>query len=113
MAKAGFEKLGGKVEHFEHTIGKVDAFVGTSGGPVDAYGDEEKKEKDAINMDAAKAFSEKVLSTVDAMGTDMPKKSGKPGQFCSNSGDHFKEGSVTASGDDAGKGKSNQSSTRA
>lgn len=110
--ETNFSNYGGKVDHQEHTVGKVAAFVGESGGPVDPFGDWEKKEKSAINMDAGKAFNEKTLSKVDAMGTDAAKKSGKPGQFSSNNGDHFKVGTVNPSGDDAGKSSSGQSSKR-
>lgn len=112
MAKAEFKGYGGVVDHFEHEMGKIAPFVEKSGGPVDAFGDEEKKEKSAIDMNAAEAFNKKSYTEVDASGTEMPKKSGRPGQFCDNKGDHFKVGEVDPSGNDAGKKESYQTSTR-
>ena len=118
MAKAEFNGYGGKVEHFEHEMGAGQKFNDVSGGAghVDAFGDEEKKEKDAIDMNAGEAFNKKDLAKIDVMGTDCPKKSGKPGQFDSNKGDHFKtdteNGSIDPFGTDAGKSKSWQNTSR-
>lgn len=111
-----FNNYGGKEDFLAVKDGKVAAFVEKSGGPVDPYGDEEKKEKDAMNMNAAGAFNKKDLSKIDAEGTDYPKKSGKPGQFEDNKGDHFKteeeNDDVDPFGTDCAKSKSWQTSTR-
>lgn len=108
-----FSTYGGKEDFLPCAEGKIAAFVEKSGGPVDPYGDTEKKEKGSIDMNAAEAFHEKSYTKVDAMGTEAAKKGGKPGQFSSNSGDHFKVGDVDPSGNEAGKGKSGQNSKRA
>jgi hypothetical protein len=113
MAKNSFEAYGGKVGHFDHKEGKIAAFSEVSGGPIDPFGDMEKKEKDTLDMNAGESFNKKDLSKIEAMGTDYPKKSGKPGQFCDNSGDHFTVEDVSPSGDEAGKTKSYQTSKRA
>lgn len=108
MAKKNFENYGGAVDHFEHEEKPGQEFNEVSGGGsrVDPFGDVEKKEKDSLDMNAGEAFNKKDYTKVDAMGTDYPKKGGKPGQFCDNTGDHFKVEDVDPSGNDAGKKQS-------
>lgn len=113
MAKAEFNGYGNKpAPDLSFEEGKVAPFVEKSGGPVDPYGDMEKKEKDSIDMNAGEAFNKKDYTKVEAMGTDYAKK-GTSGQRCDNNGDHFKVGDVSPMGDDAGKSKSGQTSKRA
>lgn len=111
MAKAEFNSYGGKEEFLEHKDGKIDAFVEKSGGPVDPFGDEEKKEKDTIDMNAGEAFNKKDYTKVEAMGTDYAKK--KYNQVEEHEdGEHFNTEEVDAFGNDAGKKKSFQSDKR-
>lgn len=111
MAKTDFSSYGGKEDFLEHTQGKVAAFVSKSGGPVDPFGDVEKKGRDALDMNAGEAFNKKDYTKVEAMGTDYAKK--KISQRSDNTGDHFKVGEVDPSGNEAGKDKSGQTSNRA
>lgn len=108
MAKAQFEGYKGKTEFLDHETKKYDGFVETQGGPVDPYGDEEKKEKSAIDMNAGEAFNHKDLTKIEAMGTDYPKK-GNFGQMNDNKGEHFKVEEVVPMGNEAGKTESYQS----
>ena len=112
MAKSEFEKYGkSDPGHFEHKIGAGKAFNEKSGGEVDAFGDEEAKEKDAIDMNAGEAFNKADYTKIDAMGTDYAKKP-KVGQFSDNKGDHFKVEDVDPSGNDAAKPQSYQTVKR-
>lgn len=111
MAKAEFNGYGGKQDFLPCEAGKVAPFVDKSGGPVDAYGDWEKKEKSAIDMNAGAAFNKKDFTKVEAMGTECAKK--KVAQRSDNNGDHFSVGEVAPFGNEAGKDKSYQSSKRA
>ena len=97
---AEFEKYS-KAEHIEHTIGAGKEFNTKSGGDVNPFGEFEKKSGNGDQMNAEKAFTEKTLRIVDAMGTDSPKKDNK-GQK-TEKGDHFVVGEVTPEGQDAGK----------
>lgn len=90
--------------------GKLPEFNEVQGGgeEVDPFGNDEKKAKDTLNMEAATIQSKKFLFKVDADGTDMPKKSNK-GQMTEKD-DHFKVSTeVDAFGTDAGKKASGQS----
>lgn len=111
MAKMDFTKYGGKCDFLEMKKGGGAPFVETGGGPVDAFGDEEAKEADAIDMNAGEAFNKKDFTKIEAMGTEYPKK-GTPGQRSDNKGDHFKVDEVNAYGDDAGKKTSFQEVSR-
>lgn len=108
MAKMSFKNYGGNTDHidFEECAGQEFNNVSGGGKHVDPLGDDEKKEKDAMNMNAAQAFNKSDYTKVDVSGTDAAKKSGKPGQFSDNKGDHFKVGDVDPSGNDAAKKES-------
>lgn len=111
MAKASFENYGKKADFLEHKVEKLPTFNDVSGGgaSVDPYGNSEKKEADAIDMNAGEAFNKKDYTKVEAMGTDYPKK-GNSGQRCDNNGDHLKaETDIAPGGSDAGKTQSFQS----
>lgn len=112
MAKAEFEKYGnGKAESLDFTQGPGKEFTTKSGGDVDAFGDWEKKKKDAIDMNAGEAFSKKDFTKVEAMGTEYPKK-GTAGQRSDNKGDHLKVEDVTPMGNDCGKSQAFQPTKR-
>jgi len=111
MAKADFKNYGGKTDFPEFKTGAGKTFNEKSGGDVDPYGDSEKKEADAIDMNAGEAFNKKSYQAVDADGTDAPKK-GNAGQRSDNNGDHFKVEDVAAAGNDCGKSQSFQTVKR-
>lgn len=115
MAKADFEKYnGGQSEFIHYGEKKFDGFNDVQGGGehVDPYGNMEKKERDALDMNAGEAFNKKDLSKIDAMGSDYPKK-GNYEQKNSNKGEHFSteeaNESINPFGTEAGKSKSFQS----
>lgn len=115
MAKVEFNSYGGKQEFLPCEDGKVDAFVEKSGGPVDPFGDWEKKEKDAIDMNAGEAFNKKDYTKIEAMGTDYPTKpNASNGSQIKDKDDHFAVSTydVDPMGTDASKSKSGQTSTR-
>lgn len=112
MAKAEFEGYGGKEDFLPCKTGPGKTFNDKSGGDIDAFGDWEKKEKDAIDMNAGEAFNKKDYTKVEAMGTDYPKKSGKPGQFSDNKDDHFKVEMVDPYGNSEAKSQSYQTVKR-
>lgn len=106
--------LGGKQDFIEMKDGKVAPFVGSSGGPVDAYGDLEKCETNSADMNAASAFTQRTLSKIDVMGTDAPTKSASStGARSDNTGDHLTVSTtVEPYGTDAGKKASGQTTKR-
>ena len=70
MAKADFENYGKSDAgdlHFKTGAGAQ--FNDKSGGPIDPYGDVEKKEKDAIDMNAGEAFNKKDYTKIEVMGS--------------------------------------------
>lgn len=78
----------GTAEHLEHTIkSTIGPFNKVQGGSVDPFGEVEKKDSGAINMNAAEAFNKKKLYIVETMGTDEAKKSNKG--MKTEKGDHF------------------------
>jgi hypothetical protein len=81
VKKAEFKNYGGKEDFHDHEEKKFSGPNDVQGGDINPYGDMEKKEKSAIDMNAGEAFNKKDFTKVDAMGTEAPKKSGKPGQF--------------------------------
>ena len=115
MAKQEWSGYGGKEDFLKHEEGKVAGFVEKSGGDVDPYGDELKKDKSAINMDAGKAFNHTFTTQVDAMGTDMAKKLVNQVEQ-KQDGYHFnteeKDHNIDPYGTFAGKDKSGQTSKR-
>lgn len=111
MARIAFDNYGSNEAFLEHKDGKVASFVAKSGGPVDAFGDWEKKDKTSDDMNAGEAFNKSDYTKVEASGTDYPKKKSK--QRSDNTGDHFSVGEVDPSGNDAAKSKSFQSDRRA
>jgi hypothetical protein len=109
MAKAEYSKY--KDAEFSPTkTGKGNNFVETSGGDVDAYGDVEKKESSAINMNAGEAFNKADYTKVDAEGTEAGKK-GNKGQK-QGKDDHLKQEEVMPDGNDCGKTQSYQTVKR-
>lgn len=110
--QAEFKSYNGKTEFFEHEEKKFAEPNEKQGGPIDPYGDVEKKENSAINMNAGEAFNKKFTQQVDAEGSDYPKK-GNYDQMDSNKGEHFKtetdNADIDPSGTDCGKSTSYQS----
>lgn len=101
MAKAEFDKYGkSKTEFSPVKTGTLPPFINVSGGPIDPFGNDESKEKDAIDMNAGEAFNKGDYTKIDVMGSDYPTASAKTnGQRSDNDGDHFKVGTVDPSGD--------------
>lgn len=117
MAKLISDSFGkSEVEHFACKEEKISAFVDKSGGPVDPFGDMEKKDKSAIDMNEGEAFNHKFVQQVDAMGSEYPKAKGNKGQFKDDKDDHFKteeaNDAINPFGTEAGKSKSHQTSKR-
>lgn len=109
--RGAFETIGNKKEVFEATKTKKPAGPPTTqGGGVDPFGTECAKEKDAMNMNAGKAFNESFFTKIEAMGDDYPKTSvqKKAGGFDHNKDDHLKtdtdNASIAPHGTDCGKG---------
>lgn len=112
---AEFKGYGRGEDFMEHEMGKVAPFVEKSGGPIDPYGDTEKKEKNRIDMNAGIAFNKDNYTKVDTMGTDMPKK--HPSMVEQHQdGYHFKteeeDHNIDPFGTYCGKEKSGQTSKR-
>lgn len=104
-----FKNYGGVIPESEFEQGAGQEFNEVSGGEmkhVDPYGNEESKEKDALDMNAGEAFNKDDYTKIEAMGSDYPCKPGEPGQFKDNKGDHFKVGDVDPYGTYAGKSDS-------
>lgn len=112
--KDAFKGVGSKKEEFDTFETKKypgpNTVQGGEGHGVDPFGDEEKKEKSAINMVEGNMFNSRFVNKVEADGNDYPKTKAqeKAGGFNKNKGDHFKTETENADippmGSDCGKG---------